>query len=39
VLPRLSTNDVLVAGGVGAIGGVVLAAITGWLTLRLLVRL
>ena len=39
VLPQLSVNDVLVYGGVGAIGGVVLAAITGWLTLRLLVRL
>jgi cell division transport system permease protein len=39
VLPQLSVNDVLVYGGIGAIGGVVLAAITGWLTLRLLVRL
>ena len=39
VLPQLSTNDVLVAGGIGAIGGVVLAAITAYATLRLLVRL
>ena len=39
VLPQLSTNDVLIAGGIGAIGGIVLAAITAYLTLRLLVRL
>jgi cell division transport system permease protein len=39
VLPDLSTNDVLVCGGIGAIGGVVLAAITGYITLRVLVRL
>lgn len=39
VLPQLSTSDVLVSGGIGAIGGIVLAAITAYLTLRLLVRL
>ena len=39
VLPQLNANDVLVAGGTGAIGGVILAAITAYLTLRLLVRL
>lgn len=39
VLPQLSTNDVLIAGGIGAIGGVILAAMTAYATLRLLVRL
>lgn len=39
ILPQLSTNDVLLASGYGLIGGVVLAAITAYLTLRLLVRL
>ena len=39
VLPQLSTNDVLIAGGLGALGGIVLSAITAYLTLRLLVRL
>ena len=39
VLPSLSANDVLVAGGAGAIGGVILAAITAYATLRLLVKL
>ena len=39
VLPQLNANDVLVAGGTGAIGGVILAAITAYLTLRLVVRL
>jgi cell division transport system permease protein len=39
VLPSLSLNDVLVAGGVGAAAGVVLAAITAYITLRALVRL
>ena len=39
VLPQLSANDVLIAGGYGAIGGLVLAALTAYATLRLLVRL
>ncbi|MCW2527041.1 MAG: cell division protein FtsX [Pseudonocardiales bacterium] len=39
VLPQLSTNDILLAGGAGAIGGLVLAALTAYATLRLLVRL
>lgn len=39
VLPQLNLNDVLVAGGVGAIAGIVLAAITAIATLRFLVRL
>ena len=39
VLPSLNGNDVLVAGGAGALAGIVLAAITAFATLRLLVRL
>lgn len=39
VLPQLNLNDVLVAGGIGALAGVVLAAITAIATLRFLVRL
>jgi cell division transport system permease protein len=39
VIPNLSTNDVLVAGGVGLISGVVLAGLTAFATLRLYVRL
>jgi cell division transport system permease protein len=39
VLPPLDLNDVLVAGGVGLISGVVLSALTAWGTLRLAVRL
>ena len=39
VLPQLNANDILVAGGTGAIGGIILAAITAYLTLRLIVRL
>ena len=39
VLPSLNGNDVLVAGGAGALLGIVLAAITAFATLRLLVRL
>ncbi len=39
VLPKLTTNDVIVAGGTGAIAGVVLAALTAYATLRLVVRL
>ncbi len=39
VLPNLSINDVLVASGAGLIVGVVLAAVTAFLTLRLRVRL
>lgn len=39
VLPQLSTSDVLISGGIGAVGGIVLSAVTAYLTLRLLVRL
>jgi cell division transport system permease protein len=39
VIPNLSINDVLVAGGSGLIVGLVLSAITAFLTLRLYVRL
>jgi len=39
VIPNLSTNDILVAGGLGLIAGVILAALTAFATLRLYVRL
>jgi cell division transport system permease protein len=39
VLPSLNGNDVLVAGGAGALVGLALAAVTAFVTLRLLVRL
>jgi cell division transport system permease protein len=39
VLPSLDLNDVLVAGGVGLVAGIVFAAATAWVTLRLAVRL
>jgi cell division transport system permease protein len=39
VIPNLSINDVLVAGGIGLITGIVLSAITAFATLRLRVRL
>ncbi|HEY3736264.1 MAG TPA: permease-like cell division protein FtsX [Jatrophihabitans sp.] len=39
VIPNLSINDVVVAGGAGLIVGVVLSAITAFATLRLYVRL
>jgi cell division transport system permease protein len=39
VIPNLTTNDILVAGGAGIIVGVVLAALTAFATLRLYVRL
>ncbi len=39
VIPNLETNDVLVAGGIGLIAGIVLAALTAFATLRLYVRL
>jgi cell division transport system permease protein len=39
VIPNLHTNDVLVAGGIGLIVGVVLAALTAFATLRLRVKL
>ena len=39
VIPDLTTNDILVAGGIGLIAGIVLAAITAFATLRLYVRL
>lgn len=39
LFPNLDLNDVIISGGIGAIGGVVLAAFTAFVTLRLLVRL
>jgi cell division transport system permease protein len=39
VLPQLDVNDVLVAGGVPLVAGIVLAAATAYVTLRLYVRL
>lgn len=39
VIPNLSTNDILVAGGIGLIAGIILAAVTAFATLRLYVRL
>jgi cell division transport system permease protein len=39
IIPPLSTNDVLIAGGLGLIAGIVLAAATAFATLRLYVRL
>jgi cell division transport system permease protein len=39
LFPNLDLKDVILAGGVGAVGGVVLAALTAFVTLRLLVRL
>jgi cell division transport system permease protein len=39
VIPDLGTNDILVAGGIGLIGGIALAALTAFATLRLYVRL
>jgi cell division transport system permease protein len=39
ILQPIFGNDILLAGGVGLIAGVLLAAATAWLTLRLYVRL
>jgi cell division transport system permease protein len=39
VIPNLSTNDILIAGGISLLTGIVLAAITAYATLRLYVRL
>ncbi len=39
VIPNLSVNDILIAGGAGLIVGVVLSSITAFITLRLYVRL
>jgi cell division transport system permease protein len=39
VIPGLSTNDLLVAGGIGLIAGIALAGVTAFATLRLYVRL
>jgi cell division transport system permease protein len=39
VIPNLGTNDILVAGGLGIIAGIVLSALTAFATLRLYVRL
>jgi cell division transport system permease protein len=39
VLPDLQVNDVLIAGGISLIGGIAIAAVTAYVTLRLYVRL
>ncbi len=39
VIPNLTSNDILLAGGAGLIVGVVLSALTAFATLRLYVRL
>ncbi|MDQ2749824.1 MAG: permease-like cell division protein FtsX [Actinomycetota bacterium] len=39
VIPNLSINDVVIAGGTGLIIGIVLSAVTAFATLRLYVRL
>ena len=39
VIPTLTSNDVVLAGGAGLVVGIVMAAITAFLTLRLYVRL
>jgi cell division transport system permease protein len=39
VIPNLSTNDVLIAGGLGLMAGIVLGALTAFATLRLYVKL
>jgi hypothetical protein len=39
ILQPISGNDIILAGGVGLISGVILAAATAWLTLRLYVRM
>lgn len=39
ILQPLVGNDILIAGGVGLIAGVALAAVTAWITLRISVRL
>jgi cell division transport system permease protein len=39
ILQPLDGNDILVAGGVGLVAGIVLSAATAWVTLRLYVRL
>ena len=39
VIPNLGANDILVAGGLGIIGGILVAALTAFATLRLYVKL
>jgi cell division transport system permease protein len=39
VIPNLGTNDILIAGGLGLIAGIVLSALTAFATLRLYVKL
>jgi cell division transport system permease protein len=39
VIPNLGSNDILIAGGLGLIGGVLVAALTAFATLRLYVKL
>jgi cell division transport system permease protein len=39
VIPNLGANDILIAGGLGLIGGVLVAALTAFATLRFYVKL
>jgi cell division transport system permease protein len=39
VIPNLGSNDILVAGGLGLIAGIILSALTAFATLRLYVKL
>src|SRR5439155_1182766 len=39
VIPNLGSNDILVAGGLGIIAGILLAGLTAFATLRLYVKL
>jgi cell division transport system permease protein len=39
VIPNLVSNDILVAGGIGLIAGIILSGLTAFVTLRLYVRL
>jgi cell division transport system permease protein len=39
VIPNLGANDILIAGGLGLIGGVLAAALTAFATLRFYVKL
>ena len=38
-LPNLTGNDIVVAGGIGLLAGMAVAAVTAWATLRTVVRL
>ena len=39
VIPNLGANDILIAGGLGIMGGIVISALTAFATLRLYVKL